>query len=80
MSEYSNTEPGDRDPLAAAFGNRQQAPRDVVPPGPAAHRRDDLDELAGQTVEVTYYEFTADGITRCVEHATVCVPIEGEKT
>ncbi|KUI00926.1 hypothetical protein AU189_11465 [Mycolicibacterium acapulense] len=76
--------PDGRDPIAAAFDDYQRPAADVVP---RAHDLDDelagvvaLDELAGQTVTVTHYDMTPDGITQHVETATITAPITPKGT
>lgn len=64
----------ERDPLRAAFADRQRAPRDVVPH--VEHSLDDLRRLADGTAQVTltHYELGEDGVTSHSELVTITAP------
>ena len=53
----------DIDNLEEAVARYRDRPRDVVKKVPYTGSNDDLAALDGQTVEVTHYERTDDGVT-----------------
>jgi hypothetical protein len=65
-----------RDPLRAAFQDRQRPPRDVVPlSSSSTSLEEDFGAVAGTTQNVTHYEITPEGITKHQERLTITRPI-----
>jgi|GEM_PF-2885128 len=65
---------GQPDPIAEAFRTYRRPPADVVPHRPVVEGFDELalDAMAGQTVELSHYDFDLSaGITKYTELVTV---------